>query len=206
VNKQYNKPVYGLGLISSEDSAKAATTESNSLDSFLASVQNRGFAMAKAAIGRDADALDVVQDAMLQLVKRYRDRTSDEWRMLFFRILQNRINDFFRRKKVRDKATGWLPRQFKNADEQVTEDPFQQVVDARSDTPLEHLERSQNIEHIHRALQTLSRRQREAFMLRCWEGLSTAETSAVMQCSEGSVKTHYSRAMESMRRELTEKD
>ena len=179
-----------------------STTETvGELDRFLADVQHRAFAMAKAATRHDSDAMDIVQDAMMQLVKRYSDRTPDEWRMLFYRILQNRINDSFRRQKVRDKVIGWLPVTFRNRDDE-REDPISSVPGSVTDEPDRHLERQQNIEQLHTAVQSLSRRQREAFMLRCWEGLSTADTAIAMQCSEGSVKTHYSRAMASLRNRL----
>ena len=169
------------------------------LDDFLAGIQHRAFAMAKVATGHESDAMDIVQDAMMQLVKYYSERASDEWRMLFYRILHNRINDYFRRRKIRAKITGWLPGSFRDDAEADKGDPFQQVAGAKSNEPDKHLEREQNISQLHIALQSLSRRQREAFMLRCWEGLSTGEAAAAMRCSEGSVKTHYSRAMASLR-------
>ena len=179
------------------DCMSAADTRGE-LDRFLADVQLRAFSMARAATKHDSDAMDIVQDAMMQLVKRYSDRTPIEWRMLFYRILQNRINDSFRRQKVRKKFTGLLPASFRNSDEDQ-EDPLASVPGLVNDEPDRHLERQEKIEQLHAAVQSLSRRQREAFMLRCWEGFSTADTASVMQCSEGSVKTHYSRAMASLR-------
>lgn len=172
------------------------------LDNFLAGVQRRAFAMARTATRHDADAMDIVQDAMMQLVKNYSQRSPDEWRMLFYRILHNRINDSFRRKKVRDKVLGWLPGS--NSADKDSEDPLESVPGMITDEPDKHLERHQTIKEIETAVQCLSRRQREAFMLRCWEGLSTIETAATMQCSEGSVKTHYSRAIASLRDWLEE--
>ena len=178
----------------------------NELDRFLASIQSRAYAIAKTATGHEADALDIVQDAMLKLVKSYSERPADEWRMLFYRILRNRINDYFRRRKVRDKILGWLPGSYQNKDEAEREDPFQNVADTETSQPDVHLERLQNVERLQVAIQKLPRRQSEAFVLRCWEGLSTAETAATMQCSEGSVKTHYSRAMRALRVQLSTKD
>lgn len=172
------------------------------LDNFLAAVQHRAFAMARTATRHDADAMDIVQDAMMQLVKNYSQRSPDEWRMLFYRILHNRINDSFRRKKVRDKVLGWLPGS--NSADNDSEDPLESVPGMNTDEPDRHLERRQTIKEIEIAIQRLSRRQREAFMLRCWEGLSTIETAATMQCSEGSVKTHYSRAVASLKSWLEE--
>ncbi len=187
----------------------ATASEADDLDNFLASVQHRAFAMARAATRHDEDAMDIVQDAMLQLVRRYSNRTPDEWRMLFFRILQNRINDNFRRQKVRNKVIGWLPGSHGTDSKENDfgeEDKFEQVPTPATDEPDRHLERQQNIEKLHIAVGLLSRRQREAFMLRCWEGLSTTETAATMQCSEGSVKTHYSRAMAALRSWLEENE
>lgn len=195
---------YQLGLAIETTKREIVPPVLDSLDDFLASVQRRAFAMAKTATGDRDDALDVVQDAMMQLVKRYSDRTPDEWRMLFYRILHNRINDLYRRRKVRNRVKGWLPGYFSDAEELNQEDPFQAVPGVATDEPDTHLMREQNIHHIQTAVATLPRRQREAFMLRCWEGLSTAETAATMQCSEGSVKTHYSRAMISLKAQLQE--
>jgi RNA polymerase sigma-70 factor, ECF subfamily len=185
-------------LALSSISGMSTTDTEHELDKFLADAQHRAFAMAKAAVRQDSDALDIVQDAMMQLVKRYSNRTPNEWRMLFYRILQNRINDYFRRQKVRDKFLGWVPATFRNKDDE-REDPIASVPGCVGDEPDRHLERQENIDQLHSAVQSLSLRQREAFLLRCWEGLSTADTAIAMQCSEGSVKTHYSRAMASLR-------
>ncbi len=193
-----------LGLAIETTKQETARPAPLSLEGFLASVQRRAFAMATTATGDREDALDVVQDAMMQLVKRYSDRTPDEWRMLFYRILHNRINDLYRRRKVRNRVKGWLPGQFRGHEDADQEDPFQAVPGVATDEPENHLVREQNIHHIQLAVTALPRRQREAFMLRCWEGLSTAETAATMQCSEGSVKTHYSRAMISLKAQLEE--
>ncbi len=184
------------------------TDVKNELDSFLAKIQHRAYAMARTATRHDADAMDIVQDAMMQLVKNYSQRSPDEWRMLFYRILHNRINDAFRRKKVREKVLGWLPGSYPAADSHPTdnraEDPLESVPGTNTDEPDKHLERQQTIDALELAIQRLSRRQREAFMLRCWQGFSTAETAITMQCSEGSVKTHYSRAIASLRDWLEE--
>ncbi len=178
--------------------------QAGTLDAFLSSVQGRAFSMAKAATGHHEDALDIVQDAMMQLVSRYQDRSPDEWRMLFYRILHNRINDNFRRRKVRDKFKGWLPSSPRHENDTAEVDGFQTVPGTDTDLPDVHVGREEKALQIHRAVNTLPRRQREAFMLRCWEGLSTAETATTMQCSEGSVKTHYSRALTALKGLLEE--
>jgi len=175
------------------------------LDGFLASVQHRAFTMARAALGNTDDAMDVVQDSMLQLVKSYADRDVDEWRKLFYRILNNKINDLFRRRKLQRRFGGLLPGlASQNADEQETPaDPFDKIPAAEGD-PAIHLQRERTIALLNLQISRLPRRQREAFMLRCWEGFSTLETAQSMGCSEGSVKTHYSRALSALRSNLGE--
>ncbi len=170
------------------------------LDGFLASVQSRAFAMARAALGNADDAMDVVQDSMLQLVKSYADRDVDEWRKLFYRILNNKINDLFRRRQLQRRFGALLPGLgHQSADEQDTAgDPFDKIPGAEGD-PAVHLQRERTIASLHQQISRLPRRQREAFMLRCWEGFSTIETAQTMACSEGSVKTHYSRALSALR-------
>jgi len=147
---------------------------------------------------RDRDAaLDIVQDAMLRLAEKYGTRPADELPMLFQRILQNAIRDFFRRQKVRATWTTLLSALFPNRGEDDA-DPLDVIAaDSRSaptDAPLQALEQSQVIDLIEMEVQRLPARQREAFLLRYWEDLDVAETALAMGCSEGSVKTHCSRA------------
>ena len=172
------------------------------LDGFLASVQRRAFAMARAAAGNTDDAMDVVQDSMLQLVKSYADRDAEEWRKLFYRILNNKLNDLFRRRKLRQRFGGILPGSHSpsSVDAESVADPFDKIAAADGD-PAIHLQRERTITSLHLHISRLPRRQR-AFMLRCWEGFSTIETASTMGCSEGSVKTHYSRALNALRSQL----
>lgn len=171
-----------------------------SLDNFLSTVERRAFLMAKVALGNEEDALDTVQDSMLMLVKKYSHKSEDEWRLLFFRILNNRIRDVIRRRTVRNRFTGWLGGIGKDVEEEY--DPFQHVADNPANDPRRYLERYRSMEKLDGALQDLPPRQLEAFMLRCWEGLSTAEAASVMKCSEGSVKTHYFRALNTLQQKL----
>lgn len=99
-----------------------------SLEQFLASIERRAFSIARSSLGNREDALDVVQEAMTQLVARYSNKNPDEWRPLFYRILQSKINDLHRRHKVQNKVKGWLNR-FRGKDDGavVEEDPFQNV-------------------------------------------------------------------------------
>lgn len=173
------------------------------LDGFLASVQRRALAIARAASGNAEDAMDVVQDSMLQLVKSYADRDEEEWRKLFYRILNNKINDLFRRRKLQQRFGSLLPGLLSqnNSEQDTLADPFESIPSAEGD-PDTHLQRQRTVVSLHVQISRLPRRQREAFILRCWEGFSTHETAQTMGCSEGSVKTHYSRALRTLRANL----
>lgn len=142
-------------------------------------------------------ALDVVQDAMIKLAEKYGNKPAEELPLLFHRILQNTIRDHCRRQKVRSNWTtlfsafGKKPAEEEFDPLDVLEDPDNQSAPAVPDAALEQ---KQIIEKIESALTNLPARQREAFLLRYWEGLDTAETAQAMGCTEGSVKTHCSRA------------
>ena len=146
---------------------------------------------------RDEDAaLDVVQDSMLKLSEKYGDKPANELPLLFQRILQNTIRDYYRRQKVRSLWTS-LFSSFTPADDDDA-DPLE-VLGAESSSsemasPPDQLQQSQVFAFIEEALTTLPPRQREAFLMRYWEDMDVAETAAAMGCSEGSVKTHCSRA------------
>jgi RNA polymerase sigma-70 factor (ECF subfamily) len=168
------------------------------LDRFLAGIEHRAFRIARMALRHDDDALDIVQDAMLQLARRYGARPEEEWRPLFYRILQNRIRDHQRRQRVRAKVMSWLPG-FKS--EEATADPLESVPD-RAPLPVDRLAQEGAIDKLEAALRSLPARQQEAFALRNFEGLDVAQTAQAMGCSEGSVKTHYSRAVHSLREQL----
>jgi RNA polymerase sigma-70 factor (ECF subfamily) len=169
------------------------------LDRFLISVEKRAFRIARIAVRNDDDALDIVQDAMLQLARRYAQRPADEWRPLFYRILQNRIRDCQRRRKVRAKFMSWVP-SWKTEEDEVA-DPYDGVADARPQ-PQDVLATDQAMAKLELALAELPGRQQEAFMLRNFEGMDVAQTAEAMGCSEGSVKTHYSRAVHTLREQL----
>ena len=159
--------------------------------------------MAELATGNRDDALDLVQDAMLGLVKSYADRDEQDWAPLFHRILHSRINDWYRRSKVRNRFRVWLGLS-STAEESVAADPIQTAVDHRQPDTVSRLQQEDAIEQLRSVLQTLPLRQQQAFLLRCWEGLDVADTAFAMGCSEGSVKTHYSRAVHKLREQLGE--
>lgn len=145
---------------------------------------------------RDEDtALDIVQDAMLKLSEKYGARPAEELPLLFQRILQNAIRDFYRRQKVRSTWTTLLS-SFSSGDDDDS-DPLETLAAADESgfgSPDGNLEQSQVLAIIEKEIARLPPRQREAFILRYWEDMDIAETAAVMGCSEGSVKTHCSRA------------
>jgi RNA polymerase sigma-70 factor (ECF subfamily) len=170
------------------------------LNGFLASVERRAYRMAQIALRHEHDALDAVQDAMLQLARRYAGRPSHEWRPLFYRILENRIRDLQRRRAVRSRVLAFLPWTGEDEDES---DPVERAPDP-APGPAAEVEGGEIGAALQQAVSQLPARQREAFLLRSLEGLDVAETAAAMGCSEGSVKTHYSRAVHSLREQLGE--
>lgn len=167
------------------------------LSGFLSAVERRAFKQAAFALRDDEAALDAVQDAMMKLAEKYADRPASEFPMLFQRILQNVIRDAFRRRKVRSTWTTLLSA-FTGKDEDDDYDPLESMaVDDPSDlgrTPEQNLEQSEVMSLIEKEISRLPTRQREAFLMRYWEELDISETASVMGCSEGSVKTHCSRA------------
>jgi RNA polymerase sigma-70 factor (ECF subfamily) len=175
--------------------------QARALDRFLASIEKRAFRMARIALRHDEDALDSVQDAMLQLARRYGRRPSEEWRPLFYRILQNRIRDCQRRRRVQARIMAWLPG-LKSEDEAGAGADEYAAVPDRAPLPAERLATDQAMLVLERSLGELPGRQQEAFMLRVFEGLDVAQTAAAMGCSEGSVKTHYSRAVHTLREQV----
>jgi RNA polymerase sigma-70 factor (ECF subfamily) len=169
---------------------------------FLADVERRAFKQAMFAVRDEDAALDVVQDAMLKLTEKYAEKPSGELPMLFQRILQNTIHDHFRRQKVRSTWTVLLSA-FGEKGSRDDDFDILETLPAKSDSnatvdPAVQLEQSQIVSLIEQALSRLPARQREAFLLRYWEELDVAETAAAMGCSEGSVKTHCSRAVHAL--------
>jgi RNA polymerase sigma-70 factor, ECF subfamily len=168
---------------------------------FFAEVERRAFKQAVFAVRDEDAALDVVQDAMLKLTEKYSSKPASELPMLFQRILQNTIHDHFRRQKVRSTWTSLLSALGKK-DEQDDFDPLE-TLPAKSAAsgaanPALQVEQSEIVAIVEQALGRLPARQREAFLLRYWEELDVAEAAAAMGCSEGSVKTHCSRAVHAL--------
>jgi RNA polymerase sigma-70 factor (ECF subfamily) len=175
--------------------------QARTLDRFLASVEKRAFQIARVAVRDAEDALDIVQDAMMQLARRYGQRPSEQWKPLFYRILQNRIRDCQRRRMVKSKLFGWLPGM--KLDDEEQGDPYEATPD-ESAGPADRVMTGEAMQTLERALKDLPARQLEAFLLRTMEGMDVAETAAAMGCTEGSVKTHYSRAVHTLRGRLSD--
>ena len=195
----YSMPAASHGDVDLSDSSSNA--RNSALSQFLAGVEVRAFKIAQAALRHEDDALDAVQDAMLQLARAYSARPAEEWKPLFYRILENRIRDMQRRRTVRNRVMSWLP--FRGDPDEGEPDP---IAEAASDDPLpvRRLEIDEAMSALEKALGALPRRQRQAFLLRTLEGLDVAQTAQAMGCSEGSVKTHYFRALQTLRAQLGE--
>jgi RNA polymerase sigma-70 factor, ECF subfamily len=167
------------------------------ISDFLRQVEKRAFRQTAYAVRDDHAALDIVQDAMLKLADKYASKPVEEYPMLFQRILQNTMRDYWRRQKVRNLWTTLFSSFGQSEDEDY--DPLETIeVESADSNPADQLERSQIMALIEKALAKLPLRQREAFVLRYWEELDVAETASVMGCSEGSVKTHCSRAVSAL--------
>ena len=193
----YSMPVAAHGDLDLSD--PEAQTRSSALNQFLAGVELKAFKIAQAALRNEDDALDAVQDAMLQLARAYSGRPAGEWKPLFYRILENRIRDMQRRRTVRGRVMAWLPQ--RGEDEDDDPDPIAQAASPEPQ-PARRLELDQALSALEQALGRLPRRQRQAFLLRTLEGMDVAETAHAMGCSEGSVKTHYFRALQALRAHL----
>lgn len=173
--------------------------DTRALNEFLVEVERRAYRIARYALDHEQDALDAVQDAMLRLARRYGDRPANQWRPLFHRILQNRIRDAQRRRKVVGRVLSLLP--WTHDPHPDAEDPLQQLPDP-APGPVRHLQGHEAMAALRAAVRALPDRQRQAFLLRSLEGLDVAATAHAMGCSEGSVKTHHFRALQSLRARL----
>jgi RNA polymerase sigma-70 factor (ECF subfamily) len=177
-----------------------ASMDKVSMNEFLQSIERRAFHMARMATGSRDDALDIVQDAMFKLVEKYSAKSASEWRPLFYRILNRKITDHYRRNAVKNRLFSLASFGMKSSDEGA--DLIDRAEARKSDAPDQTVARELQMKILSKAVAQLPGRQRQAFMLRCWDGMSTAITAETMGCSQGSVKTHYSRAIHSLRASL----
>jgi RNA polymerase sigma-70 factor (ECF subfamily) len=178
------------------------------LASFLKSVEKRAFKRTAFTVRNDDAALDIVQDAMIRLAERYGDRPAEELPLVFQRILSNATMDWFRRQKVRNALFSNLS-DFESAGDDADFDLLESLASADgslgSESAADSVARSQTLKMIEKEIAELPGRQREAFLLRYWEEFDVAETAEAMGCSEGSVKTHCSRAVHSLAKALKAK-
>ncbi len=167
------------------------------LSDFLVQVERRAFKTCVFAVHDEHSAMDIVQDSMLRLAEKYAGKPAQELPLLFQRIMQNAIRDHFRRQKVRSTWTTVLSGLGLGGEDDDA-DPLESLRVEETDnvpaSPADRLEQTQVMAAIEEAVRELPDRQREAFLLRYWEELDVSETAKAMGCSEGSVKTHCSRA------------
>jgi len=169
----------------------------NKLNDFLANNERQAFRMAQLATGHRDDALDIVQNSMMKLVQKYADRDASDWGPLFHRIVQRQITDWYRGKSLKQKFFAVFL-----DDDQSTGSYFEEHKDTTEQTPDNVVKSEQAMDVLQIALQTLPMRQRQVFLLRCWQGMNTKQTAAAMACSDGSVKTHYHRALTTLKDKL----
>jgi RNA polymerase sigma-70 factor, ECF subfamily len=203
---RHNSPRPNLG--SSLPQSRPLATEKELTD-FLKSVEKRAFKRTAYTVRDDDAALDIVQDSMIRLAEKYADRPAAELPLIFQRILSNATMDWFRRQKVRNAVLVNLS-DFEGADDEGGDFDLLELLDTSdrgtaTESSADSVGRLQILALIDGEVARLPTRQREAFLLRYWEELDVAETAAVMGCSEGSVKTHCSRAVHALAKALRSK-
>ncbi len=186
----------------SADAGRVAS-ERQQLDAFLQSVERRALFMLELGTRQREDALDLLQDCMLRFVRRYASHPPAEWPPLFFRVVSNALVDWQRRRSVRERVLAWWP--WSRDDSSRSEDPIEFEAPAAAAVQPEQVhERGDLMTSLNRALADLPTRQRQTFLLREWQGLSVAEAAQALGISEGSIKTHLSRAQARLREALSE--
>lgn len=156
--------------------------------------------MIQIATDNTDDALDLLQDSMMKFAHSYSTKPENEWKPLFYKVVQNRIRDWYRREKLKKIIFACLPGMVRKDDREG--DPIQNMQDKQSDDSFTKLKNFQALQELEAVLKKLSPRQQQVFLLRAWEGLSIEETAHAMTCSKGSVKTHYSRAVTKLKAQL----
>ncbi|MCL6245083.1 MULTISPECIES: RNA polymerase sigma factor [Acinetobacter] len=182
-----------------QDSSVLKSTAESRLKHFMNEVTGRALVMMESAThGQHGIAMDLVQEAFISLHKAYAEKSTEEWYPLFYTILNNKLQDW-RRKEARRSQPFSLFRKVSLDDDDVE---IQDVVDESTPNPFDFLDQAVTAEEIQDAIAELPVRQQQAFMLRAWEGFDTHTTAEIMNCSEGSVKTHYHRAIQGLRTAL----
>jgi len=167
------------------------------LDEFLGDCQKQAYSIAYISIKNKSDSLDVIQNTMIAFVKYYQSKPQDQWRPLFYKVLQNKINDHFRSNKR------WF-NVFVQTKEEDSEEAMMEFQNDRNESPTKNFEKDEIINNVGQAIAVLPRRQRQAVVYRLWQGFSVKETAAIMKVSQGSIKTHLSRALTNLKGQLGE--
>ena len=169
----------------------------DTMDAFLAVMEKRAYRMAYIALSDRDEALDVVQDTMMRMFVKYSDKPNSDWRPLFYRVLSNRITDSHRSNILGKRLQTW----FKGNDS-VAVDAIDIMQSRIGEQPQNQIQSDRSMSVLEQSINSLPLRQQQAFLFRHWEGLSTKETAAAMGCSTGSVKTHLSRALDTLKASL----
>ena len=179
-----------------ENLSALKSTAEQRLKNFMQDVTGRALVMMENATqGQQGIAMDLVQEAFISLHKSYSEKSTEEWYPLFYTILNNKLQDWRRKEARRSQPFSF----FKKVSLDEDDLEIQDVIDEATPSPLEFLDQAVTIEEIQAAIRQLPVRQQQAFMLRAWEGFDTQTTAQIMNCSEGSVKTHYHRATQSLK-------
>jgi len=174
----------------------------NNVETFLHAVERKAFIIARMNTEDDEEALDLVQEAMFTLVRKYQDRPAEELPPLFHTILYSKINDWHRKQKVRNRWRVFFNQDYEDNGGDI-ESSVPQVLFSEPDKAMQQQEETARMTAL---IKQLPPRQQQALVLRAWEGYNVAETAKIMKCSEGSVKTHYSRAIHALRAHLASHD
>ncbi|HAB42829.1 MAG TPA: RNA polymerase sigma factor [Acinetobacter sp.] len=185
--------------LQSQDASILKSTAESRLKNFMQDVTGRALVMMESATqGQQGIAMDLVQEAFISLHKSYAEKSTEEWYPLFYTILNNKLQDWRRKEARRNQPFSF----FKKVSLDDDEVEFDNLVDESTPSPLEFLDQAVTAEEIQEAIAKLPVRQQQAFMLRAWEGFDTQTTAQIMNCTEGSVKTHYHRAIQGLRASL----
>ena len=185
--------------LQSQDASILKSTAESRLKNFMQDVTGRALVMMESATqGQHGIAMDLVQEAFISLHKSYAEKSTEEWYPLFYTILNNKLQDWRRKEARRNQPFSF----FKKVSLDDDEVEFDNLVDESTPSPLEFLDQAVTAEEIQEAIAKLPVRQQQAFMLRAWEGFDTQTTAQIMNRTEGSVKTHYHRAIQGLRASL----
>jgi RNA polymerase sigma-70 factor, ECF subfamily len=171
------------------------------MEAFLKSVEKKAFRIIQIATGGNDDALDILQESMMAFVRNYSNKNESEWRPLFYKVVQNKIRDWLRKEKFKRLFFFSMPAHQKE-ESVIMPDPIDTAPDLQTANPLTVAKTSQAMTRLHAVLKQLPARQQQVFLLRAWEELSTQETATAMNCTEGTVKTQYFRAINRLKEEL----